>query len=114
MRTPNTIAEAAATRAPDEVRSDDRYRWGWYDGSHQTLLVVGIDVDPILAASTGQVTPEGRIGQWVEQRRRDELARAREYKTRPKTVSQIRAEVAYSWARAEREIAAKYGLRVVA
>lgn len=105
MRAPRTIAEAAGTRAPEHVKTDPNYRWGWYDGSHETLLVLGVDADPIVAASTGQVTPEGRIGQWVERRRRDELAQARAYRTPAKTAAQIMAEARYSWAQVDRQLA---------
>lgn len=103
--------------APDVVRSDPKYRWGWYDGALQTLAVIGIDTDPVIAASAGEVQPYDELLADVTSRNRAELARARKYTTPPRTVEQIAAETAWSWRCAEREIAEREiaeRLRVVA
>lgn len=105
---PRTFAEAAAYDTPDEVRAHPVYFVGYSDGTFDTLALVGVDPDPIVAVSNGEVSTHDPLVRAVVHRRRDELARRRDYSSKPapQTAAQLMARARHSWARIERQIAA--------
>lgn len=106
-----TLVEARAEVA-DVILEHEAYRVGWSRGFLAATDLMGIDTDPETALSTGQVTVHDPLMDEVAARRRDELARAREYRTTARTAAQIAAQTAWSHRQWEREIAE--GRRVVA
>lgn len=98
-----TLAEARAEVA-DVVLEHEAYRVGWSRGFLSAMDLMGVDTDPETALSTGQVTVHDPLMDVLAARTRDELARAREYRSPALTAAQIAAQTAWSWRHADRDV----------
>ncbi len=95
MTHPRTFAEVAAAVVDDLTWSNPMFVWGYMRGHLDSLDVLGIDTNP-------DPDPEW-LTSYLDQQRAA-VARQREYRTPARTAQQIRAEVAWSWRQAERQV----------